>query len=227
MSCRHRQRAGRPAHAQRALVGLHDADRRAARLGARGRPRRARGHRSQHDRGRRRGARARAIERGLPLHVVVGSEIKTAERRRDHRAVPARGDPARPRRSPRRSSASSAQGGLVYMPHPFDRFHTTPARMLLRGARGRRSTSSRPPTAGSGSSATTARPSTSRRSTGCAAAPARTRTCPPASARPRCGSRRSRIPRRSSPPSTTPRSCARPAACCDCSSRSAAASARR
>ncbi len=50
--------AGRPAHAQRALVGLHDARRRAARRGARGRPRRARRDRPQHHRGRRRGARA-------------------------------------------------------------------------------------------------------------------------------------------------------------------------
>ena len=53
--------AGRPAHAQRALVGLHDAHRRVARRRARGGPRRARRHRSQHDRRRRsRPARARS-----------------------------------------------------------------------------------------------------------------------------------------------------------------------
>ena len=28
-----------------------------------------------------------------------------------------------------------AQGGVVYVPHPFDHFHTTPARALLRRAR--------------------------------------------------------------------------------------------
>jgi predicted metal-dependent phosphoesterase TrpH len=76
-------------------------------------------------------ARARAVERGLPLHVIVGSEIKTAADGEViglflHEDVP-----------PGRSFAETierihAQGGVVYVPHPFDRFHTTPAPALLR-----------------------------------------------------------------------------------------------
>jgi predicted metal-dependent phosphoesterase TrpH len=75
-------------------------------------------------------ARARAAERGLPLYVVVGSEIKTAAEgeviglflRED---VP-----------PRLTFAETlerirAQAGVVYVPHPFDHFHTTPERALL------------------------------------------------------------------------------------------------
>ena len=76
-------------------------------------------------------ARARAVERGLPLNVIVGSEVKTAADGEViglflHEEVP-----------PRLTFAETlerihAQGGLVYVPHPFDHFHTTPARELLR-----------------------------------------------------------------------------------------------
>jgi predicted metal-dependent phosphoesterase TrpH len=76
-------------------------------------------------------ARARAVERGLPLNVIVGSEVKTAAEGEViglflHEEVP-----------PRLTFAETierihAQGGLVYVPHPFDRFHTTPDRALLR-----------------------------------------------------------------------------------------------
>src|SRR4051812_37874207 len=76
-------------------------------------------------------ARARAIERGLPLNVIVGSEVKTAVDGEIiglflHEEVP-----------PRLTFAETierihGQGGLVYVPHPFDRFHTPPARALLR-----------------------------------------------------------------------------------------------
>ena len=44
----------------------------------RARPRRHRGHRPQHHRRRRRGPAPTSSEHGLPLHVVVGSEVKTA-----------------------------------------------------------------------------------------------------------------------------------------------------
>jgi predicted metal-dependent phosphoesterase TrpH len=75
-------------------------------------------------------ARARARERGLPLHVIVGSEIKTA---RDgeviglflHDEVP------RGLSFAEAVAAIHEQGGVVYLPHPFDHFHTTPAHALI------------------------------------------------------------------------------------------------
>ena len=76
-------------------------------------------------------ARARAIERGLPLHVIVGSEIKTASDGEViglflHEEVP------RGLTFAETIDLIHAQGGLVSMPHPFDHFHTTPAPALLR-----------------------------------------------------------------------------------------------
>jgi predicted metal-dependent phosphoesterase TrpH len=75
-------------------------------------------------------ARARAIERGLPLHVIVGSEIKTASDGEIiglflHDEVP------RGLSFAETLGLIHAQGGLVSMPHPFDRFHATPAEALL------------------------------------------------------------------------------------------------
>ncbi|MDP9256818.1 MAG: PHP domain-containing protein [Actinomycetota bacterium] len=75
-------------------------------------------------------ARARAVERGLPLQVVVGSEIKTATDGEViglflHEDVP------RGLTFAETLEGIRAQGGLVYVPHPFDHFHTTPARALL------------------------------------------------------------------------------------------------
>ena len=75
-------------------------------------------------------ARARAIERGLPLHVVVGSEIKTASDGEIiglflHDEIP------RGLTFAETIERIRAQGGVVYVPHPFDRFHTTPAEALL------------------------------------------------------------------------------------------------
>jgi predicted metal-dependent phosphoesterase TrpH len=75
-------------------------------------------------------ARARAIERGLPLHVVVGSEVKTAADGEViglflHEEVP------RGLTFAETLERIRAQGGVVSVPHPFDRFHTTPARALL------------------------------------------------------------------------------------------------
>jgi predicted metal-dependent phosphoesterase TrpH len=76
-------------------------------------------------------AHARAIERGLPLHVIVGSEIKTAAEGEVighflHEEVPGGLSFAET------LDRIHAQGGLVYVPHPFDRFHTTPSPALLR-----------------------------------------------------------------------------------------------
>ena len=76
-------------------------------------------------------ARARAIERGLPLQVVVGSEIKTAAEGEIiglflHDEIPAGLTFAET------IARIRAQGAVVYVPHPFDRFHTTPSETLLR-----------------------------------------------------------------------------------------------
>jgi predicted metal-dependent phosphoesterase TrpH len=76
-------------------------------------------------------ARARAIERGLPLHVVVGSELKTAADGEIiglflHDEIPSGltfGETI---------ARIRAQDGVVYVPHPFDRFHTTPDEAVLR-----------------------------------------------------------------------------------------------
>jgi predicted metal-dependent phosphoesterase TrpH len=76
-------------------------------------------------------ARARAIERGLPLHVVVGSELKTAA---DGEIIGLflHDEIARGLSFGETIEQIRAQGGVVYLPHPFDRFHTTPAEALLR-----------------------------------------------------------------------------------------------
>jgi predicted metal-dependent phosphoesterase TrpH len=75
-------------------------------------------------------ARARAIERALPLHVVVGSEIKTASDGEIiglflHEEVP------RGLTFAETIERIREQSGVVYVPHPFDRFHTTPEEAVL------------------------------------------------------------------------------------------------
>jgi predicted metal-dependent phosphoesterase TrpH len=76
-------------------------------------------------------ARARAIERGLPLHVVVGSELKTASEGEViglflHEEI------ERGLSFAETIGEIRAQGGVVYVPHPFDRFHSTPDESVLR-----------------------------------------------------------------------------------------------
>jgi hypothetical protein len=76
-------------------------------------------------------ARARAVERGLPLNVIVGSEVKTAADGEViglflHEEIP------RGLTFAETLERIRAQGGLVSLPHPFDHFHTTPAEGLLR-----------------------------------------------------------------------------------------------
>ncbi|HEY3615057.1 MAG TPA: PHP domain-containing protein [Gaiellales bacterium] len=75
-------------------------------------------------------ARARAIERGLPLHVVVGSELKTAA---DGEIIGLflHDEIARGLTFGETVEQIRAQGGVVYVPHPFDRFHTTPDEAVL------------------------------------------------------------------------------------------------
>src|SRR3954462_10460483 len=68
-------------------------------------------------------ARARAIERGLPLHVILGSELKTAA---DGEIIGLflHDEIARGLSFGETIEQIRAQGGVVYLPHPFDRFHT-------------------------------------------------------------------------------------------------------
>ena len=154
-------------------------------------------------------ARARAIERGLPLHVIVGSEIKTAT---DGEVIGLFLHEEMPRGLTFAETIERirAQGGVVYVPHPFDRFHTTPSRRAAARARGRdrrRRDGQRPALARARQPRA---PSASRASTACAAERARTPTCPGASARARCAWRRSTTRSRSCAPSMTPRSCGEP-----------------
>ncbi len=76
-------------------------------------------------------ARARAIERALPLHVIVGSEIKTAS---DGEVIGLFLHDEIPRGLGFGETIERihAQGGVVYVPHPFDRFHSTPDEAVLR-----------------------------------------------------------------------------------------------
>ena len=72
----------------------------------------------------------RVREQGLPLRVIVGSEIKTAEEGEViglflHDEIPARLSFAET------VARIHDQGGLVSIPHPFDRLHTTPSEDLL------------------------------------------------------------------------------------------------
>ncbi len=83
-------------------------------------------------------ARAQARS-GPPVKVIVGEEVKTAERRRGDRPVPRGEDPARA--EPAETVAEiQRQGGLVYVPHPFDRMHSVPdyEHLLEDPRRGRR-----------------------------------------------------------------------------------------
>ena len=138
-------------------------------------------------------ARARAIERGLPLHVVVGSEIKTAQDGEViglflHEEIP------RGLTFAETLERIRAQGGLVYMPHPFDRFHATPARALLEEHAAAIDVFE---TANARLWLERDNRAAERFAAGVRPAPRRGLRRPRArraSARPRCGSRRSRIP---------------------------------
>ena len=77
------------------------------------------------------GLEALALAERYGVRVIVGEEVKTAEGEviglfLKERIAP--GHDASPRRSPR----SRRQGGVVYVPHPFDRLHTVPGSLLLK-----------------------------------------------------------------------------------------------
>ena len=151
----------------------------AARRGARARPRRDRDHRPQRD--LRRARRAREGRRDQ------GDRRRGGQDRR-----PGRGDrPVHRGEDPARDDAAETiaeikrQGGLVYVPHPFDRMHSVPDYEHLWRC-STTSTRSRCSTRASRSPSSTRRRSGSPPSIGCRPAPAPTRTSPRGSAR--CGS---------------------------------------
>jgi len=76
-------------------------------------------------------ARERAHERGLPLRVIVGSEVKT-ESQGEIIGLFLDEEVERGLSLAETLSRIHAQGGLVYVPHPFDRMHTIPSPDALR-----------------------------------------------------------------------------------------------
>jgi predicted metal-dependent phosphoesterase TrpH len=74
-------------------------------------------------------ARAYVAEHDLPLHVVVGSEVKTAT----GEVIGLYLDEDVPRGLPFADTVAAirAQGAVVYVPHPFDRRHAIPDADLL------------------------------------------------------------------------------------------------
>ena len=119
-------------------------------------------------------ARAYVEEHGLPLHVVVGSEVKTAT----GEVIGLYLEEEIPRGMPFADTVEAirAQGALVYVPHPFDRMHAIPDPRCCAGW-STRSTCSRRTTPASTAPRSTARPSASPSATTCWPAPGRTRTC--------------------------------------------------
>jgi predicted metal-dependent phosphoesterase TrpH len=75
-------------------------------------------------------ARAYVAEHDLPLHVIVGSEIKTAT----GEVIGLYLTEDIPRGLPFADTVEAihAQGAVVYVPHPFDRLHSIPDPALLR-----------------------------------------------------------------------------------------------
>ena len=76
-------------------------------------------------------ARERASERGLPLRVIVGSEVKT-ESQGEVIGLFLEEEVERGLSLAETLARIHAQGGLVYVPHPFDRMHTIPNPDALR-----------------------------------------------------------------------------------------------
>src|SRR5205085_3004224 len=76
-------------------------------------------------------AQRRAAERGLPLTVIVASELMTEG---DGEVIGLFLHEEVPRGLPFAETLERihAQGGLVYVPHPFDRMHSTPPPESLR-----------------------------------------------------------------------------------------------
>ena len=137
---RARARRRRPPPAHLVVERLPDPGGRPARPGRGPGPRRDRRHRPQHLRRRAEARRARAQPH---LVVIPGEEVKTGDRRGD-RALPTeeipRGHVVR-----ETVEAIRGQGGIVYVPHPFDRLHAIPEPSRC-SATSRKSTCSRPTT---------------------------------------------------------------------------------
>ena len=76
-------------------------------------------------------AARRAAERQLPLHVIVGSELKTDG---DGEVIGLFLDAQIPRGLSFAETVARihGQGGVVYVPHPFDRMHSIPRPQTLR-----------------------------------------------------------------------------------------------
>ena len=125
-------------------------------------------------------ARAYVEEHGLPLHVVVGSEVKTAT----GEVIGLYLEEEIPRGMPFADTVEAirAQGALVYVPPPVRPHARDPRPRRCCGASSTRSTCWRPTT-----HASTGRPSTATRS----ASPSDTTTCSPAPAPTRTSSRAS------------------------------------
>ena len=75
-------------------------------------------------------AQAYVAARGLPLHVIIGSEVMTAT----GEVIGLYLQEEIPRGMPFADTVEAirAQGALVYVPHPFDRLHAIPDPALLR-----------------------------------------------------------------------------------------------
>jgi predicted metal-dependent phosphoesterase TrpH len=75
-------------------------------------------------------AQAYVAERGLPLHVIVGSEVMTST----GEVIGLYLTEEIPRGMPFADTVEAirAQGAIVYVPHPFDRLHSIPDAALLR-----------------------------------------------------------------------------------------------
>ena len=113
----------RPAHAHRVVVRLRDRPGRAPRPRRGGRARRDRDHRPQRLRRR---ARDRSTSPATATSIVIpGEEVKTDDQGEViglflEREIP------RGMSFADTIAAIREQGGLVYVPHPFDRMHTVP-----------------------------------------------------------------------------------------------------
>ena len=164
------------------------------------RPDPPRDHRSRPDRWRPRGARPGGRDRARADRDRRRGDPDG--RRRPDLPVP-RARRSRPGCRPtRRSPRARAQGGLVGMPHPFDRFRGSLLRDAAARAAGRpRSTGSRPTTPGSRSARATSSPPSSPLRTGCPGS-----RCPTPTARSRSASRtRPSTATRRPPPACSPR----------------------
>ena len=176
-------------------------------------PRRGRHHRPRQRRRRPRGARARRPLRRAGHRRRGGQD----ERGRGDRPVPGADDPRRHDLRRDRSPPSRTQGGIVYVPHPFDRLHTIPSPAGAARQRGRHRRGRGLQLAPRLPRLQRARRARSRSATASRRRPAATRTCCPASAR-RCAAWTTSTARRtSSRRSPRAASCAAPEASSTCS----------